>query len=673
MIRWLNRLSHTLIVLAVVAGPPAAVTAWLLTDQPRLRVTAEQVRGWLTDPPPDATALTLIAAAATVLWLLAATLIVRAVVRNTLRAWRRLRRLQLPTPAQATAGSLAGTALLGFPALDAAATDTGPPRAAAAGLSPTPADPAQPPRSISPPAPVNETTGLVLPDGGWLPDRDAHHIAAMVGLFWLRRRQTYQPNRSGRDTAPDLPAAALAATAHTNGTPLADAPPEPMPIEHIPAGVIALAGSGAHAAARAMVVTTLMANNTIAAVRARVCITNTDFAELFNDWHPPSPVPGLHLGNTADDVLDATSPASHGGPDSPATPAPVLHVTSGPPHRGGRRHADTAIRTIVFAHAASADAVWHVDEHGTLQLPGQTDVRQRLCVLSARTAADLLALISHAHGLTHRPSTGHPAIPAGTPPTRQAGTAVASIAPASRPARLDVIGELRLAVNDQPIAVRRTAAWQVLTLLATHPDGLRSRRLITTVWPGPPPATITNRLYTTLSDLRADLKPYLHDAALIVHRDHRYALNPDIVDVDLWWLHTAVRAAAGAITTADRRRASHDVITTFRGDLAAGHTWPWLSQEREAIRQHVVDAYADVLDGLPAREAIDVLREAIKVDPYNENLHRRAVDTLRELGDRTAAARLYEDYRLRVTSVGLKPNLEFQNVRTEEATYRQGD
>jgi DNA-binding SARP family transcriptional activator len=665
MIRWLNRLSHTLIILAVVAGPPAVV-AWLLTHQPRPRVTAAQVRGWLTDPPSDATAFTLIAAAGTVLWLLAATLIVRAVVRNAVRAWRRLRRLQLPTPAQATAGSLAGTALLGFPAVDAAPADTGGPQAAAAGLSPPPAEPAQPPAPA--PADVEETAGVVLPDGGWLPDRDARQITAMVGLFWLRRRQTYQPDRRRRDTPPDLPTAALAATAHTNGTPSAGAPPEPMSIEHIPTGIIALAGPGAHAAARAMVVTTLMANTTIAAVRAHVCITESDFAALFNGWQPPTPVPGLHRGKTADDVLDAVPPARHRDQDAvPVTPAPVLHVTSRPPRRGNSRHADPPIRTIVFAHAAYADAVWHVDDHGSVELPGPSQVRQRLCVLTARTAADLLALISRAHGLTHALSPGRPAIP---PRAEQADTA--PVTPAGRSARLDVLGELRLAVKDQRVAVRRTAAWQILTLLAAHPDGLPSRRIITTVWPGPPPATITNRLYTTLSDLRADLKPYLHDAALIVHRDHRYALNPDLVDVDLWRLHAAVRAAAAAITTADRRRASHDVITTFRGDLAAAHTWPWLPRERELIRNHVVDAYADVLDGLPAHQAVDVLREAITVDPYNGSLHRRAVDTLIELGDRAAAARLYEDYLHRISSVGLTPGPEFQSLRAGAAPHQEG-
>jgi DNA-binding SARP family transcriptional activator len=231
--------------------------------------------------------------------------------------------------------------------------------------------------------------------------------------------------------------------------------------------------------------------------------------------------------------------------------------------------------------------------------------------------------------------------------------------------RLNVLGELRLAVDGQPVPVRRTAAWQILVLLAAHPDGVTGRHIITTIWPGPPPATITNRLYTTLSDLRTHLKPYLHDNALIVHRGQRYALDPDLIDVDLWQLRAASRAATAAITTTDRHRAHHAVITHHHGELATAHAWPWLAPQRATIRDHVINAYADLIEGLPAAQAIELLREAISVDPYNEDLHRRAINTLIDLGDQAAAARLHDAYLHRIAVAGLQPSTDMHRLATK--------
>jgi DNA-binding SARP family transcriptional activator len=314
-----------------------------------------------------------------------------------------------------------------------------------------------------------------------------------------------------------------------------------------------------------------------------------------------------------------------------------------------------ALTTVVYDADSDADAdqVWHVDDNGNVLLPAPSGAQRRLCVLTATTAADLLTLIGQAHGLDAAPDadTATPRPLATVPPTTVT----------DRPVRLTVLGELSLTVNDQPVGIRRTAGWQILVLLAAHPEGLTGRDIITAVWPGPPPATITNRLYSTLSDLRTYLRPRLHADGLIVHRGHRYALDPHLVDVDLWHLRTAAHAAATAITTTDRRRAHHDVIT-HHGELAAGQTWPWLEPHRETIRHHVVDAYADLADSIPAAEAIELLRHAIAVDPYNEHLHHRAVDALIDLGDHTAATRLHDTYLQRLTTAGMQPGSDTRDL-----------
>src|SRR5690349_1140065 len=116
MIRALNRVASTVLAVLFVVGPPAVAVVWV-AHRPWHRLDAADVRAWVADPPDTAAIWLLVATGGIALWLLTTTLILRAAAHTTARAWRRLRRLPLPTPAQATAGSLAGTALLGLPAI----------------------------------------------------------------------------------------------------------------------------------------------------------------------------------------------------------------------------------------------------------------------------------------------------------------------------------------------------------------------------------------------------------------------------------------------------------------------------------------------------------------------------------------------------------------------------
>jgi DNA-binding SARP family transcriptional activator len=292
-----------------------------------------------------------------------------------------------------------------------------------------------------------------------------------------------------------------------------------------------------------------------------------------------------------------------------------------------------------------------------------------MCVLTAATAADLLTLISRAHGLTPHTGTDSRKVRSERPDGPLPVTRVAQHAAVTHPVHLEVLGNLRVTVDGRPVRIRRTAGQQILVLLAAHhPDTLSGRDIIAAIWPGPPPATITKRLYTTLTDLRADLQPHLADRALIVHRNHGYHLDTSLVDVDLWQLRRAARTARAALTTDERHRAHHDVIKYHRGDLAPGHAWPWLAAHRESLRQDVINAYTELTEDLPAGAAIHLLREAINVDPFNEQLHRRAITALIELGDHAAGRRLYEAYLSRLTTAGLQPGPDIHGVAEQLAS-----
>ncbi|WP_269458443.1 BTAD domain-containing putative transcriptional regulator [Micromonospora coriariae] len=187
----------------------------------------------------------------------------------------------------------------------------------------------------------------------------------------------------------------------------------------------------------------------------------------------------------------------------------------------------------------------------------------------------------------------------------------------------------------------------------------------TTIWPGLPAHTVTARLYTTLSDLRKAVTA-VSDAPLIEHTGDRYRLRRDHIEVDLWRFHAAVEHAATAVTA--RPAAWQAVINAHTGNLAAEHDWPWLNPPREALRRHVIDAYTALAATQPnPRRTLSLLQDAIRVDPYNENLHRRAIHALEALGDHAAAEDLLTTFNRRLTDAGMEHVIPHQEVRTPRA------
>jgi DNA-binding SARP family transcriptional activator len=554
-------------------------------------------------------------------------------------------------PAQATAGSLAGTALLGLPAVTITPADT--PPAPTATSSNQHHDAALPPIDDEH---ADRQTGVTLTDGSWLPPHTAAQVAAMANLFWLRRRQTYHPGHPAAGP-PVLPPAASAVTAACpTGTSVRHAAAEaPTSATRLPPGDLTLTGPGALAAARGLLVTALMTNTTIGRPRVHVVIAAPDLDLLLASAGTTLPdVPGLHLTDhpdtLADELIGATPAA---GQEGETTPERVLHLTGQRPQRLDHRSPATgALTTLTFGtDAPTGPRVWHVAQDGALTT--STDGGRRLCLLGEQATIDLILLISQAHGLTPAatPSQAAGIAEAGSRDHTIADRAAATVCP---PARLRVLGDCRLTVHGQSVPVRRSAAWQILVWLAAHPDGATARQLIETVWPGLPPASITHRLYTTLHDLRTQLTGLL-DQPLIVRRGDHYALDPTVVDVDLWQLQTAADTATAATTAPERRHAHQAVLRHYAGDLAAGHPWAWLAAHREAVRNHVLDAYTDLTDQLPAADVLPLLREAITVDPYNEQLHHRTITALADLGNHTAAARLLDTYLERLARAGLHP------------------
>jgi DNA-binding SARP family transcriptional activator len=109
--------------------------------------------------------------------------------------------------------------------------------------------------------------------------------------------------------------------------------------------------------------------------------------------------------------------------------------------------------------------------------------------------------------------------------------------------------------------------------------------------------------------------------------------------------------------------AGQAVVDAYTDDLAAGYAWPWLEPPREATRRHAVNAYV----ALAASHAdpsgtLALLQGGIRVDPYNENLHLRAMNALGALGDHAAITDLCDSYTRRLAAVGLEPSGDLRDA-----------
>ncbi|WP_422733902.1 AfsR/SARP family transcriptional regulator [Micromonospora sp. WMMD558] len=663
--RWPRQAVSTLLLALLLLLPPIVLTRVV----GRLADDWPGIRQWVEQPLTEHTLTVAVTATAWVIWLmLAATVTLRAAARARAAAgW--LRKLPLPTPLQATATGVAGAAALSAGAHTAVTgTAAENPLPATAPTLDHPAD-----TDITHPPDLGDANGVEVP-GGWLPRETAEHIAAAAALVWLRRRRAYQPHppdgaRDGDDLAP-LPATvtnlqtALASTPPDAATGIAHHQPAGS-IASLPPGRIALTGPGALDAARGMLVTTVLTRLRHPAPAAPLVITRTAATMLLGADISAQELPGVRVVDNAEAIL-ASSPAAEDPTReetnrSAASDRPVLILESSPQSGPVAAALTAGTGTAIILSATTADAIWHVDAAGHTVDPRHPDrAGLRLCVLDPAAATDLLTVITQAHPPDTRPGAVPQAATVAAPerqliPRQTTGTHRIHPPPHATTGPLDlrVLGEPTLLADGTPVPIRRNAALQVLVFLAVHPDGATTGQLVEVIWPGLPAHRLTGRLYTTLSDLRATLRA-AGGLAVLDHTDNRYRLHPAHLDVDLWRLRTLAAHAATALT--NPAAAWQAVVDAYTGDLAAGHPWPWLDPAREATRRHILDAYAALAAAEPnPRRALDLLQAGIRVDPYNQALHQRAIGILTALGDHDNAAELADTYAQRLSAAGLAP------------------
>lgn len=443
---------------------------------------------------------------------------------------------------------------------------------------------------------------------------------------------------------------------------------------------LGLIGLGAHAAARALLVSMLARTTT---TNAQVVIPAADARALFGRDLPARSTTRLRvLDNLAMtlDVLETellTRARRAAAPNPPCNQVPLVLVAT--------PTEDTARRTQAILENGSGFNVagillgqWRAGgtirarDDGTVSATSPNLANQltgaRLFTLPSTDAADLLDLLSHAD------STREPTATADEEPAtatadgydfvlaeqaddseQEPATPVAEHRPAP-PVPGDV--QERVSAIDAPllsfqildrlhlthtgtnpadiidaIAPRQR---EILVYLALHRTGCRRESLTTALWPDAPGDRPYNSFHATLSQLRRALRKATHDAIpnFVVNDDNHYQLNTSLVTVDLWQLQDALTTRRRASTPPERMAAIQRITELYRGDLATGIAADWIDPAREALRREVLEALSATIRAVDddPEQMLTWLEKARRMDPYNEAIYRDLMRVQARLG-----------------------------------------
>ncbi|WP_223874328.1 AfsR/SARP family transcriptional regulator [Salinispora mooreana] len=168
----------------------------------------------------------------------------------------------------------------------------------------------------------------------------------------------------------------------------------------------------------------------------------------------------------------------------------------------------------------------------------------------------------------------------------------------------------------------RPQALEFLVYLIVQGGTAHQDEVLDDLLPEPPHRLATQRLHTYTYNLRQVFRSVGGSVACLQLKRHRYTLNRDAFDVDLWTMRDAVTAAKRVTEPVPNVAALHHAVTTYCGPLAANTGYPWLARHQEAVAREFVAAAITLTEALTEQlaEARTVLELAVHQHPDDELL-----------------------------------------------------
>ncbi len=403
----------------------------------------------------------------------------------------------------------------------------------------------------------------------------------------------------------------------------------------------------------------------------------------------------------AEFVCRARLMATHDQPDihalratEPGEPLPVIIVLTAAPASSDALEAILALSApydigALILGTWTAGTTLHLTADGTVTHAtgpaADTWTDCGLFHLGLAETAEMLQVIRTASGAPERPpaepptSTPTPRTPSKTqtpPPVRAAGSAAdATTNPpdpgppagaedhdATRPVRLSILGPIHLTTTNGPLTTGlRRITRELLAYLALHPDGITREQGVDALMPNRDLETGTTMFHTAIGNARKTLRHAtgLRSAMFITHTDGRYRLDPHLIQVDLWNLHTALDHAHHAETDTTRINALRRIPDLYTAELTEDLTHEWAETERENLRRHATDALsqlAHLTKQTHPDHAITALQTAITHDPYAEPLYQDLMRLHAQTSRPDAIQRTYDQLKNHLADLDTEPD-----------------
>ncbi|WP_245828532.1 BTAD domain-containing putative transcriptional regulator [Micromonospora avicenniae] len=189
-------------------------------------------------------------------------------------------------------------------------------------------------------------------------------------------------------------------------------------------------------------------------------------------------------------------------------------------------------------------------------------------------------------------------------------------------------------IGADPRRALRAKSMELLVYLAACDGDASTEAILDDLLPDAPASKAMHRLHTYISDLRAVLRHNAGPGTYLTRTHHRYQLNTDRFNLDLWRMRAAIRAADTAGSHTERAEALRRAVATYR-PLADGCDYEWLEPHRHAVQREALDAATALLEELadqPAEQAA-VCETALPHHPYAEVLYQQAMRAHARLGN----------------------------------------
>lgn len=227
-----------------------------------------------------------------------------------------------------------------------------------------------------------------------------------------------------------------------------------------------------------------------------------------------------------------------------------------------------------------------------------------------------------------------------------------------------LLGPCRISANGEEIRKGlRSRARELLAYYLLRPQGASLEAAVDALWPDADLKTGSDRFWTALGNLRSRVRSATGvDHPLIKRDGDVYLVDDGVFDVDVWRFQAALAECHDSADDDVRIEALERAVAVYGGELLKGCFYEWAEPSRQELRRRALDALvrvAELRENRGDREgALTAIEQAIAVDPYAEELYRRAIALLGELNRTDVARQLFRQLGAQLHDLDIEPEDE---------------